>query len=43
LLLQKPSLQVVTLPAPHLVLQVAPEEAAQAVREFVDATNLPPT
>jgi pimeloyl-ACP methyl ester carboxylesterase len=43
LILQKPSLQVVTLPAPHLVLQVAPEEAAQAAREFVDATNLPPT
>jgi pimeloyl-ACP methyl ester carboxylesterase len=35
LLLEKPSLQVVTLPAPHLVLQVAPEEAAQAIHAFV--------
>src|SRR5262245_18170414 len=41
LLKQKPSLQVVTLPAPHLVLQAAPEESARAIREFVVATRLP--
>ena len=35
LLLEKPLLQVITLPAPHLVLQVAPEEAAQAIHAFV--------
>lgn len=28
-------MEVVTLPAPHLVLQVAPEEAARAIRSFV--------
>jgi pimeloyl-ACP methyl ester carboxylesterase len=39
LLRERPSLQVFTLPAPHLVLQVAPEEAAQAIREFVAATS----
>jgi pimeloyl-ACP methyl ester carboxylesterase len=38
LLAQRPSLQVVTLPAPHLVLQAAPQESAQALREFVAAT-----
>jgi pimeloyl-[acyl-carrier protein] methyl ester esterase len=35
LLQQRPSLPVITLPAPHLVLQVAPQESAQAIREFV--------
>src|SRR5262249_58058353 len=38
LLRERPSLQVVTLPAPHLVLQVVPEEAARAIRDFVTAT-----
>jgi pimeloyl-ACP methyl ester carboxylesterase len=35
LLLAKPSLQVVTLPAPHLILQVAPEESAKVIHAFV--------
>jgi len=39
LLLERPSLQVVTLPAPHLVLQVAPEESTQAIHAFVAATS----
>jgi pimeloyl-ACP methyl ester carboxylesterase len=39
LLLAKPSMQVVTLPASHLVLQVAPIEAAKAIREFVRAVS----
>jgi pimeloyl-ACP methyl ester carboxylesterase len=39
LLVARPALQVVTLPAPHLVLQVAPEEGARAIREFVAATS----
>ena len=39
LLLARPTLQVVTLPAPHLVLQVAPEESAKAIREFAAATR----
>jgi hypothetical protein len=30
---------LVTLAAPHLVLQVAPEESAQAIHEFVAATS----
>ncbi len=42
LLRARPSLQVVTLPAPHLVLQVAPEESAKAILEFVAATNAAP-
>ena len=36
LLACRASLNVVTLPAPHLVLQVAPKESARAIREFVD-------
>ena len=39
LLLARPALQVVTLPAPHLVLQVAPEEAAKAIHAFVAVTS----
>jgi pimeloyl-ACP methyl ester carboxylesterase len=39
LVLARPSLQVVTLPAPHLVLQVAPEKSAKAILEFVAATS----
>jgi len=35
LLLEKPLLEVITLPAPHLVLQVAPDVAAQAIHAFV--------
>ena len=35
LLRERPSLQVVTLPAPHLVLQVAPEESARAILAFI--------
>ncbi len=38
LLLAKPTMQVVTLAAPHLVLQVAPEQSAQAILDFVAAT-----
>lgn len=37
LLAVRPSLQVVMLPAPHLVLQVAPEESAEAIHAFVAA------
>jgi len=39
LLRERPTLQIVTLPAPHLALQVAPEEAAQAIRAFIDRTQ----
>jgi pimeloyl-ACP methyl ester carboxylesterase len=39
MLRERPSLQVVKLPAPHLVLQVAPREALTAIREFLAATT----
>jgi pimeloyl-ACP methyl ester carboxylesterase len=39
LLRERASLQLVTLPAPHLVLQVAPDESARAIREFI--SNMP--
>ncbi len=39
LLRKRPSLQVVTLPAPHLVLQVAPEQSARAIHAFLAATR----
>jgi len=35
LLRARPEMQVVKLPAPHLVLQVAAEPAARVIREFV--------
>jgi pimeloyl-ACP methyl ester carboxylesterase len=38
LLRHKPSMQVVTVPAPHLVLQVAPEASAHAIRTFMSAS-----
>jgi len=43
LLLQRPALQVVMLPAPHLILQVAPKESVQAIHEFVRAVHGTPT
>ncbi|MCE9589201.1 MAG: lysophospholipase [Planctomycetes bacterium] len=41
ILREQPSVQVVTLPAPHLVLQTQPEAAARAIHAFANAQGSP--